>query len=111
MIENTAMASLPSPQRGGIRAIISLTIALGVGLLAGYSQSPRHDLVLTGGRVMDPATGLDARRDVGISGGKIVAISDGALTGTTVVDVSGLVVAPGFIDLHAHGQTRGGRPI
>jgi dihydroorotase len=66
-----------------------------------------HDLVLAGGRVMDPATGLDAIRHIGISGGKIAAISKSPLTGATVVDVTGQVVAPGFIDIHAHGQTTG----
>ncbi|MXX78283.1 MAG: amidohydrolase family protein [Gemmatimonadales bacterium] len=63
-----------------------------------------YDLVLAGGRVMDPESGLDAVRHVGIRGGTIAAISESPLDGETVVDVSGLVVAPGFIDLHAHGQ-------
>ena len=54
---------------------------------------------------MDPETGLDAVRNVGIRGGEIVAVSEDPLTGEIVVDVTGLVVAPGFIDLHAHGQT------
>jgi N-acyl-D-aspartate/D-glutamate deacylase len=68
------------------------------------------DTVLANGRVMDPESGLDAVRNVGIAGGRIGAISEGPLSGRTVVDVSGLVVAPGFIDLHAHGQTaRDGR--
>jgi dihydroorotase len=55
---------------------------------------------------MDPASGLDSVRNVGITAGKIAAISAGALRATTVVDVAGRVVAPGFIDLHAHGQTQ-----
>ena len=63
-----------------------------------------YDLVLSGGRVMDPESGLDAVRHVGIRDGTIAAISEAPLEGETVVDVSGLVVAPGFIDLHAHGQ-------
>ncbi len=63
-----------------------------------------YDLVLAGGRVMDPESGLDAVRDVGIRDGTIAAVSESPLDGETVVDVSGLVVAPGFIDLHAHGQ-------
>ncbi|HSR51793.1 MAG TPA: amidohydrolase family protein [Acidobacteriota bacterium] len=62
------------------------------------------DLVLEGGRVMDPETGLDAVRNVGISDGRIAAISEEALQGDERIDASGLVVAPGFIDLHAHGQ-------
>jgi amidohydrolase family protein len=64
-----------------------------------------YDVVVMGGRVMDPETGLDAVRNVGIRGQTIVAISEGPLEGTTVIDASGLVVAPGFIDMHAHGQT------
>src|SRR5688500_16438625 len=62
------------------------------------------DMVLANGRVMDPESNLAAVRYVGIRGGKIAAISTRPLRGRTVVDVKGLVVAPGFIDLHAHGQ-------
>src|SRR5687767_3481917 len=61
------------------------------------------ELVLRGGFVMDPASGLNARRDVAIAGGRIAAISESPLTGTIVIDVANLVVAPGFIDLHIHG--------
>ena len=53
---------------------------------------------------MDPETSLDAVRNVGIQGGKIVRISSEPLTGRRVIHASGLVVAPGFIDLHQHGQ-------
>ena len=62
------------------------------------------DLVLANGRVIDPETGLDGVRSVGIRDGRIAAISRTPLRGRTVLDASGLVVAPGFIDLHAHGQ-------
>ena len=64
----------------------------------------KYSLVLEKGRVMDPATGLDAIRNIGIDAGKISAISEDALAGREVVDATGLVIAPGFIDLHAHGQ-------
>lgn len=64
-----------------------------------------YDLVLAGGRVIDPGTGLDAIRYVGIRGGEIVAISETPLEGERTIDASGRIVAPGFIDLHAHGQT------
>ena len=72
-----------------------------------YSQSAatRFDIILAGGRVMNPESGLDAVRYVGIQGDRISEISTQPLEGTTIVDVRGLVVAPGFIDLHAHGQT------
>jgi dihydroorotase len=63
------------------------------------------DLVIANGRVMDPASGLDAVRNVGIRGDKIAAISEQPLPGRTVLDAKGLIVAPGFIDLHSHGQT------
>ena len=63
-----------------------------------------HEWVLANGRVMDPASGLDAIRNVAVSAGEITAISAAELEGRNVVDVSGLVVAPGFIDFHAHGQ-------
>ena len=69
------------------------------------AQSPVYDLVLSGGRVIDPETGLDAVRNVGINGGHVAMISEAALQGKETVDVKGLVVAPGFIDLHVHGRT------
>jgi len=64
----------------------------------------QYDLVLEGGRVMDPETGLDAVRNVGIRDGKIASISASPLSGRRVIHAAGLVVAPGFIDLHQHGQ-------
>jgi N-acyl-D-aspartate/D-glutamate deacylase len=64
----------------------------------------QYDLVLEGGRVMDPETGLDAVRNVGIRDGKIARISETSLGGKRVLPARGLVVAPGFIDLHQHGQ-------
>ncbi len=62
------------------------------------------DVVILNGRVMDPETGLDAVRSVGIRGGTVAVIAEGPLEGTTEIDATGLVVAPGFVDLHAHGQ-------
>jgi N-acyl-D-aspartate/D-glutamate deacylase len=67
-------------------------------------SAQQYDLVLEGGRVMDPETGLDAVRNVGIRDGKIVRISSETLSGRRVIHAAGLVVAPGFIDLHQHGQ-------
>lgn len=68
------------------------------------AAAQQYDLVLEGGRVMDPETSLDAVRNVGIQDGKIVRISADPLKGRRVVHAAGLVVAPGFIDLHQHGQ-------
>ena len=66
------------------------------------SQQTTFDLVIRGGRVIDPETNLDAVRDVGITGGRIAAVSSGPLAGTAAIDARGLVVSPGFIDLHTH---------
>ncbi len=62
------------------------------------------DLVINYGRVMDPSSGLDAVRHIGIKDSLIAKISLTPLVGDRVIDAGGLVVAPGFIDLHAHGQ-------
>jgi N-acyl-D-aspartate/D-glutamate deacylase len=66
------------------------------------AQQPAYDLVVRGGRVIDPETGLDAVRDVGITSGRIAAVSADPLTGRETVDARGLVVSPGFVDLHTH---------
>jgi len=85
----------------------ALALLLCIGTAAKKVPPPpdeSFDLVIANGRVMDPESGLDAVRNVGISGGKIRVISEGALNGKTILDAKGLVVAPGFIDLHEHGQ-------
>ncbi|MBW2241396.1 MAG: amidohydrolase family protein [Deltaproteobacteria bacterium] len=71
---------------------------------AASSAEVGWELVLAGGRVLDPETNLDAVRWIGIHEGRIGEISETPLVGIEVIDVSGLVVAPGFIDLHIHGQ-------
>jgi len=63
-----------------------------------------YDVVIVNGRVMDPESGLDAVRNVGLRAGKVAAISAQPLQGRRTIDAKGLVVAPGFIDLHEHGQ-------
>ena len=64
-----------------------------------------YDLVLHGGRVIDPESGLDGIRDIAVEDGRIVAIAEDALHGAIEIDASSLVVAPGFIDLHTHSPT------
>ena len=68
------------------------------------TQAGAFDLVISGGRVMDPETGLDAIRNVGVVDGRIAAVTGDVLEGAESIDATRLVVAPGFIDLHAHGQ-------
>lgn len=67
-------------------------------------RAAEFDLVLANGRVMDPESKLDAVRYIGIRGKRIAAISTAPLRGKMTIDAKGLVVAPGFIDLHSHGQ-------
>src|SRR5947209_6766754 len=82
------------------------TLRFCIPILLAYSglYGQVFDIVLSNGRVIDPESGLDAIRNVGIRGKSIAAISAGPLRGRTEMDVHGLVVAPGFIDLHSHGQ-------
>jgi N-acyl-D-aspartate/D-glutamate deacylase len=68
-------------------------------------EAVTYDLVIANGRVVDPESGLDAVRHLGVSGGKISVVSERSLRATRVIDATGHVVAPGFIDLHEHGQT------
>jgi N-acyl-D-aspartate/D-glutamate deacylase len=101
MSDSGSLSRKPRALRHAL-CILSLCVAV---LSVGFSaQTITYDLVLAGGRVMDPATGLDAVRHLAISNGKVAAISTASLRGRQTVNVSGLVVAPGFIDLHAHGQ-------
>lgn len=62
------------------------------------------DIVLLNGRVIDPESGTDAVRNIGIRGKTIAAVTTDKLRGRSEIDVRGLVVSPGFIDLHSHGQ-------
>src|SRR5213079_1149259 len=76
-----------------------------IGLLLALQGTPVYDRVIPGGHVMDPASQLDAVRNIGLTGGRIAVITTHAIRGRDTVDARGLIVAPGFIDLHAHGQT------
>src|SRR4026209_1829749 len=86
-----------------ITILISLLLTT-VSLPVESSPQPSYDLVILNGRVIDPESRSDAIRNLGISNGSIKAISTNKLAGRTVIDARGLVVAPGFIDLHQHGQ-------
>jgi N-acyl-D-aspartate/D-glutamate deacylase len=73
-------------------------------LFASSAFAQKYDIVIEGGRVMDPESGLDTTRNVGIANGKIMRVSADPLAGGRVINARGLVVAPGFVDLHQHGQ-------
>src|SRR6266478_5817332 len=84
---------------------VSLTGLLLTGsLVAADGADALFDVVILHGRVMDPETNLDVVRNVGISNGKIREISAKELRGKETIEARGLIVAPGFIDLHEHGQ-------
>lgn len=83
-------------------AILLITVAAACSSPPQPSES--YDLVVANGRVIDPESQLDAVRHLGIRGGRIEAVSESPLTGTRVIDAAQHVVAPGFIDLHEHGQ-------
>ena len=81
---------------------------LALGLGSGAFAAPAYDWVLSGARVMDPASGFDGVAHVALAGDRIAAISETPLTGPEVkdaqiIDARGLVLAPGFIDTHYHG--------
>jgi imidazolonepropionase-like amidohydrolase len=88
--------SIPHVTRG-------LILLLGLGVAACGGRAERYDLVIANGRVIDPETGFFEVANVGIDGPTIVRVSPEPMEGDRVIDASGHVVAPGFVDLHEHG--------
>lgn len=83
-----------------------LILAIFLSLQSLHSQSVlEYDLVIKGGRVIDPETKLDAVRTIGIKNNRILQITSEPLKGKETIDATGLVVSPGFIDLHVHGRS------
>ena len=82
-----------------------LGTAAGLALLARLpnARAATYDLLIKGGRVIDPSIGLDGIRDVAIAGGRIAAV-EASITddATETIDVRGKIVAPGLIDIHTH---------
>src|SRR3984885_12701892 len=66
-----------------------------------------YDVVLRGGRVIDPESGLDAVRDVAIAGDRVAAVGTGLPPGRQDADITGQVVTAGFVDLHSHAHDLG----
>lgn len=95
------------------RSIISASIGifsaslsfLGLSACEAPERTMIFDIVIEHGRVIDPETKFDAVRSVGILDGKIVSITEEMLTGRETINAVGLVVAPGFIDIHSHSPT------
>ncbi len=88
-----------------IKRISFLAVILSICQLVLAQAVTVYDVVLVGGRVIDPETKLDAIKNVGIINNRIAQISSEPLKGKETINVSGLVVAPGFIDLHVHGRS------
>ncbi|HEX3183723.1 MAG TPA: amidohydrolase family protein [Pyrinomonadaceae bacterium] len=87
-----------------LKHIIACFLLAALAMLPSSSANQIYDVVILNGRVIDPESRLDAVRNIGISSGTIKAVTTARLNGRTVIDAKGLVVAPGFIDLHQHGQ-------
>ena len=107
VIEEGMCQSTPTPAIiagfGAPMRNLFLTVCL-LAIAPTFTVAQQFDLVLEGGRVMDPESGLDGVRNDGIRDGKIASISVAPLSGHHTINAAGLVVAPGFIDLHQHGQ-------
>ena len=88
------------------RIFVSAFLAVGLtaAVTARQPTTPALDLVIAGGRVIDPESGLDAIRHIGIRGDRILAVSAEPLQGRDSIDAQGRVVSPGFIDLHRHAH-------
>jgi len=85
--------------------LTALTFLLGMALGAPSAAAQSFDLLLRGGRVLDGTGNPEIRADVGVTGGRIVAMGDlSAATASRVVDATGLHVVPGFIDMHSHAD-------
>lgn len=82
------------------KTLVAATVILVWGCSDGQAQL--YDVVIKDGRVMDPETGFDGIRNVGIKDGRIVSITDSELNAKEIINAEGLVVAPGFIDTHFH---------
>jgi len=95
-------------RKSRIIALLCYLVAAFCGLvridIASPAAEPEYEVVILNGRLIDPESRLDAIRNIGISNGTIQAISATSMRGRTTVLATGLVVSPGFIDLHSHGQ-------
>jgi dihydroorotase len=104
------MPALPLTRRAFLATAASVTT--GAGVLS--AQPARYDLIVKGGRVIDPAARLDAIRDVAIANGRIAAVDPSiAAAAAQVFDARGKLVVPGLLDIHTHttGSANGPRMV
>jgi dihydroorotase len=83
---------------------IALTLALSIATPSITIGAQQYDVVILNGRLIDPESKVDTVTNIGITNGKVQAIGNRPMRGRTTLSATGLVVAPGFIDLHSHGQ-------
>src|SRR6187402_255621 len=99
----SSKSSLRGPAMLSRRAFLSGAAAIGVRAATAGAQTRTYDLMIRGGRVIDPASRVDALRDVTIAGGRIAVVARniaGDATGT--IDARGKLVVPGLLDIHTH---------
>lgn len=101
----SAAASDSRTGRGWIAVAAAALLLAAGGCGPAAPDGEPYDLVVLDGRVVDPASGLDSVRNVGVRGDSVAAVTRSAIRGRDTIDASGLVVAPGFIDVHDHGHT------
>ena len=89
------------------RLVTGMALAFGLLAVAHVNAAQDYDLVILNGRVMDPETEYDAVANVGVKDGRITAVTQDKISGKKTIDATSHVVAPGFIDIHAHGQNLG----
>jgi N-acyl-D-glutamate deacylase len=83
----------------GLKIVVCISVVL---LFVSHASAKTYDIVINDGRVIDPETRLDAIKNIAIDDGRIAQISDGPLAGKKIINAKGLIVSPGFIDIHSH---------
>ena len=98
---------MPLTRREWLGGVAAAAVWSATGSAGG--AAPNYDLVIAGGRVIDPAQRLDGPADVAIANGRIARVAAGipAAEARRVVDARGRIVTPGLIDVHAHVYDRG----
>src|SRR5262245_39191674 len=110
LIGSAAAITIPGLREAGVGSGPSLTAASPQAAAASLpSSSASYDLLIAGGRVIDPSQKLSAVRDIAIAGGKIARIAENIppTQARQVLDAKGKLVTPGLIDMHTHVYKHG----